>query len=82
MLEVVSTSLIRKLGGEELYQAYANSDVLVIPSESETFGLLVLKVIVPDMFNETMPIMKFELGSLIVNDAISFTGKIPTMYIK
>ncbi|KAF3449706.1 hypothetical protein FNV43_RR10437 [Rhamnella rubrinervis] len=31
------------LGGEELSQAYASSDVFVMPSESETLGLVVLE---------------------------------------
>ena len=31
------------LGGEELSQAYASGDVFVMPSESETLGLVVLE---------------------------------------
>ncbi|BAT88264.1 Sulfoquinovosyl transferase [Vigna angularis] len=43
LFEGMPAVFIGMLGGEELSQAYASGDVFVMPSESETLGLVVLE---------------------------------------
>ncbi|GFY82322.1 sulfoquinovosyldiacylglycerol 2 [Actinidia rufa] len=48
------------LGGEELSQAYASGDVFVMPSESETLGLVVLEAM-----SSGLPVVAARAGGLI-----------------
>ncbi|PSS32678.1 Sulfoquinovosyl transferase [Actinidia chinensis var. chinensis] len=48
------------LGGEELSQAYASGDVFVMPSESETLGLVVLEAM-----SSGLPVVVARAGGLI-----------------
>lgn len=48
------------LGGEELSQAYASGDVFVMPSESETLGLVVLEAM-----SSGLPVVTARAGGLI-----------------
>ena len=58
------------LGGEELSQAYASGDVFVMPSESETLGLVVLEAM-----SSGLPVVAARAGGLIDIIPVDQEGK-------